>query len=360
MNVRNFNPGPAFYSREVNLELQKLGYTDDGFQCTGIPIGSTSHRNRIFLNKVLNPLNNLVRELLEVPDNYHIIWTRDGATEQWSRIIRNFESFGLNYVDTGIFAKRALNAAEAINQRAVKMIITGNMKKSYIPIGYKMEGLTHITLNNTIEGTEFNNKHLDSYNGSTLICDATSNIFSKKIYWDKHDIGMLYASTQKNMGEPGSCLLIIKDKLLEKIPKSGLSDSENYKTLVEKDSGLYTSNVSNLLRVKIILEKYKKMGGISELEIRNKIKSDLLYNVIDKSDLYIPYADKNSRSMMNVVWKMADENATRFVNVAENHYNKFFGLMGHKDLPHSIRASIYNMMNYDDVFALSEFMQNYK
>ena len=364
--IVNFGPGPSYVDPEVNKRFVDVSgmISPDGFMGTGMPIGSISHRSPIFLDNVLKPLNELVREFLEVPDNYNFFWTRDGATEQWSRIARNFRNTfnSFNYINTGDFAQRAIKPHKQIFSYDWMQvnIINSNESFTYIPTEkVKKNSLTHITWNNTVEGVEFKDKHLEYYSDSTIIADITSNMFSCKILWEEHNVGMVYGSTTKQLGGAGSCLVIIRDDLLEQANTKFLSDSESYKVLVEKDSGLYTSNVEALLKAKITLEFYKSKGGVAYYEEINKQKAKILYDVIDLSNgFYKGHARGDSRSLMNVVFYLNDKTLTgEFLEEAEKC--GLFMLKGHKILPHSIRASIYNMMPIEFVERLAKFMKDF-
>lgn len=366
MTIANFYPGPAHIDPEVLKNFFDAGYGPDGFLNTGIPIGSISHRSPEFLKGLQEPLNELVKELLNVPDNYSILWTRDGATEQWARIVRNFaQPYGINYVSTGDFARRAIKAASQIDVSNVNGVINSDDKCTYIPnfVPFdrdKVTDLCHVTWNNTVEGIEFSYEQLESYKDFTIIADATSNIFSIPIEWEFLNIGMVYASTTKNLGQPGNCLVIIRNDLLDLVPPIGLSDSESYKALVKMDSGLYTNNISNMLLAQKVLEWYKAQGGINAIHYNNVQKANLLYRIIDKSDgFYTAHAQKKSRSNMNVVFYIKDPDIyAKFLKDSKEY--GLIGLKGHKNLPNSLRASIYNMMPLEHVERLSNFMIDFK
>lgn len=366
MDIANFYPGPSHIDPEVLEKFFDAGYGPQGFKGQGIPIGSISHRSPEFLKGLQVPLNALVKELLNVPDDYSILWTRDGATEQWARIARNFgKPYGINYVDTGDFASRAIKAASQIDTSIVNGTIGNDNNCTYIPnfVPFDRDRVTdlfHVTWNNTVEGIEFSDAQLGSYNDFTIIADATSNIFSRPINWEKHNIGMVYASTTKNLGEPGNCLIIIRNDLLGLVPYTGLADSESYKALVKNDSGLYTNNISNMLRAQKVLEWIKEQGGVSAVQKKNAEKANLLYRTIDSSNgFYVPHAQKNSRSNMNVVFYIEDPDIfEKFLRDSKEH--GFIGLKGHKNLKNSLRASIYNMMPLEHVEWLCGFMIDFK
>lgn len=359
--VANFYPGPAFVHPDVYQAFWVDGYGPEGFMGTGVPIGGTSHRSQVFLDNVQYPLTELTRKLLKVPDNYSVLWTRDGATEQWARIVRNFGKLGLTYVHTGDFSGRALKADKSINPKSFGNVYENDERHTFILMKRgQHRGLTHITCNNTVEGIEFQDEHLDDYKGCLLVADATSNIFSREIQWEKHNFGMVYASTTKNIGQAGNCLVIIRNDLLELTPKTGLADSESYRVLVEKDSGLYTNNVSNMLLALQVLRYYEQMGGVAAIQELNQLKAEILYHTIDTSGgFYDAHAMTSSRSLMNVVFYLQDE-SLRQQFLTEADAEGLLGLKGHKILPGSLRASIYNMMPLEDVERLAHFMQEFQ
>ena len=354
--VYNFNAGPAVLPVPVLEEAQRDLVALPG---VGMSVLEISHRSKTF-EGILAEAEADLRAVLGVPDNYKVIFLGGGASLQFTMVAMNLlpKDGSADYINTGSWAVAAIKEAKKLG--GVNIAATTEAEKfSRIPRPEELmldpnAAYVHFTSNNTIEGTEW---FAEPETGSVpLVCDASSDILSRPI--DVKKYGLVYAGAQKNMGPAGVTVVIIRDDLLARAP-SGLPSMLDYKLQAEKQSLYNTPPVFAIYIVRLVLKWLKGIGGLPEMERRNKEKAELLYSAIDASGgYYRGTAEKASRSRMNVTFRMASEELEKkFVDEAKAA--KLVGLAGHRSVG-GMRASIYNAFPKDGVEALVAFMKEFQ
>lgn len=352
----NFSPGPAVLPLEV-LEAVRdnlLNYRD-----TGLGIMELSHRGPEFL-EILHATEKSLRALLNISDNYAVLFTTGGATNQFSMIPMNLalSDEQAYYLVTGEWAKKAYQEGQKFC-RATLANCLDDYDFSFIPKCFNLEhpaAYVHFTSNNTIYGTQFENEP-DAKN-HTLVCDASSDFLGRKIDVSKY--GVLYAGAQKNLGPAGLTVVVIKKELLERSSKkkTNLPMLMNYNTYAESESLYNTIPVFQVYVVGEVLKWLINLGGLEVVEQLNRKKAKLLYDAIDNSDFYRATARPGSRSMMNATFRLPTaELETKFVKEAEAR--GFSNLQGHR-LVGGLRASIYNAFPIEGIEELVHFMKDFE
>ena len=353
--VYNFYAGPATLPLKV-LEQAKEEFLN--FADTGMSVLEISHRSKQW-DKAMSEATNLVRELMNVPDEYKILWLGGGASTQFYMTPLNLHIKGkpMEYVNTGGWSTKAIKEAEHFGD--VKVIASSEADKfTYIPEDVKFSediAFAHITSNNTLYGTEW------GYTPSVpkdvpLVCDMSSNIMDKPI--NVSDYGVIYAGAQKNLGPAGVTLVIVREDLLDRVPQHSPTMMK-WKTHAEKDSMFNTPPVFPIYICKLSLEYLKEIGGTKEMEKRNLEKAKVLYDVIDSSDgFYKGHARMGSRSLMNVTFTLATPELEQKC-VEGGTARDLVGLKGHRSVG-GMRASIYNAMPLEGVKKLAEYLNEFK
>jgi phosphoserine aminotransferase len=325
---------------------------------SGMSVMEMSHRSKYF-SEILAHAERGLRELLEVPANYKILFLQGGAAMQFSMVPINFLQSGnsADYITTGYWGTRAVTEARRCGD--VNVIYSGkdNGFRS-IPdqteLRFSPEAeYVHYTSNETIDGVEFK-YDLDA--GSVpVVCDASSNILSKPFDVEKY--ALIYAGAQKNIGPSGVTLVIIRDDMLERVPANQHSLLD-YRHIAENGSLANTPNTWGIYIIGLVCDWLKEQGGVTAIQKRNEEKADLLYKCIDSSDgFYVGHAEKNCRSLMNVTFRMSSaELDEKFCSEAEAI--GLDGLRGHRSVG-GIRASIYNAFPREGVEELVNFMNEF-
>ncbi len=353
--VYNFYPGPA------TLPLAALKKAQEellDFKGTGMSVMEISHRSKEW-GEEIDAVTNLVRELMDVPDDYRILWLGGGASTQFLMTAINLQVTGkpMNYINTGGWSTKAIKEAKLYGD--VNVIASSEKEKfSYVPTDFEIDhnaAYLHITGNNTLYGTEWQSWP-DVPDGVPLVCDMSSNLMARVI--DVRKFGVIYAGAQKNLGPAGVTLVIVREDLLDRVPDD-TPTMLKWRTHAEKGSMFNTPPVFPIYMCKLSLEYWKEFGGVAEIEKVNREKAKILYDVIDKSEgFYKGHARKDSRSMMNVTFTMAsDELENECVNEALKR--DLVGLKGHRSVG-GMRASIYNAMPLEGVKALADFLIEFK
>ncbi|HQH29052.1 MAG TPA: 3-phosphoserine/phosphohydroxythreonine transaminase, partial [Oligoflexia bacterium] len=305
---------------------------------------------------ILNDAEGLLRELLEINDDYAVIFATGGATNQFSMVPMNLLGKGqtADYIITGSWSKKA--CAEAKKFGEVHIAASSEDKKfSYIPKQVSLSdkpAYVHFTSNNTIYGSQFRSE--PQAGDGMLVCDASSDFLHKKIEIKKY--GLIYAGAQKNLGPAGVTLVIIRKDWLERTPQ-GLPIMMDYNTYVKERSLYNTPPVFAIYAVAEVL-KWVKKQGLAVVQKQNEEKAAMLYKTIDESAMYKAVVEPDSRSIMNVVFRLSSEELeTKFVKEAAAR--GFAGLKGHRSVG-GIRASIYNAFPIAGVAALVEFMKEFE
>jgi phosphoserine aminotransferase len=353
--IFNFSAGPAVLPVPVLEEAQRDMLSLPG---VGMSVMEISHRSKTF-DEIIARAESGVRELLSIPDNYHILFLQGGASLQFSMLPMNFlpADRSADYILTGSWGKKAVKEAKrcgAVNIAAT--MADGGFTR--VPGQDELQldpnaAYVHITSNETIEGVQW--KHEPVTGGVPLISDASSDILSRAIPVEKY--GMIYAGAQKNIGPSGVTLVIIRDDLLQRIP-DGLHTMLDYRTHVENKSLYNTPNTWGIYIISLVCKWINDKGGISGMERENDEKARLLYDAIDATDFYRGHADADSRSPMNVTFRLPSEELEKKFT-AEATAQKLDGLKGHRSVG-GIRASIYNAFPREGVAALVSFMQDFE
>lgn len=353
--VFNFSAGPAVLPVPVLKKIQEELLCLPG---CGASILEISHRSKQF-GEILAQAKANVRELLGVPENYKILFLQGGALTHFAMLpmnfIRNTNKSG-NYLVTGNWSKKS--ASEAKTQGAVKVIWDGK-EEGYVrkPTDSEINitddaAYCYFCANETIEGIQYQSEPNVSV---PLVCDASSEIFSRPVNIEKY--GVLFACAQKNVGPAGVTLLIMRDDFVE-MSGDDLPSMFSYKKLAEKDSMLNTPPTFGIYVTKLVTDWLKEQGGLKAMHERNLEKAKLLYDAIDSTGgFYIVHGNKEYRSFMNVSFRTRDEELDKkFQEEAKAH--KLTNLAGHRSVKGE-RASIYNAMPIEGVVALRDFMLDF-
>jgi len=349
MKKHNFSAGPCILPQEV---LQQASEAILNFNNDDLSLIEISHRSQPFVD-VMDKAIALVKELLEVPNGYSILFLQGGASLEFLMVPFNLMKEGgkAAYTNTGAWAKKAIVEAKDFGE----VVIVGDSSDknyNYIPKGYEIPmnvDYFHCTSNNTIYGTQMK----EFPNTSTLlVCDMSSDIFSRTIDVSKFDL--IYAGAQKNMGPAGTTLVIVKDEILGKTGGK-IPTMLDYNTHISNGSMFNTPPVFAIYVSMLTLQWLKDNGGVEWIEKINQQKADLLYIEIDRNPLFEGTANKEDRSNMNVTFLLTE-------NSKEEQFNKMWtdaginGLKGHRSVG-GYRASMYNALPIESVQLLVNIMQ---
>jgi phosphoserine aminotransferase len=353
--VYNFSAGPSMLPEDVLREVQRdmLNYAD-----TGMSITEMSHRSKAYM-AVNTEAQNLLRELLNIPENYYILFVQGGASQQFACIPLNLlgKNNKADYLDTGNFAHKAIEEATMYGDINVAASSKAD-KYTYIPKTYDIRPDTayvHITTNNTIFGTRFNN--LPKTN-APIVADMSSEILSRQI--NVSDYGVIYAGAQKNIAPAGVTIVIARKDLVD--------DTQNimpmcptmlkWKIQADNESLYNTPPCFAVYVAMLVFRRLKAMGGVKAMEAINEEKAKLIYDFIDNSKLFKSAVAREDRSIMNIPFVTGNLDLdAKFVKEAEQ--NGLCTLKGHK-LVGGMRASIYNAMPIEGVKKLVEFMAKFE
>jgi phosphoserine aminotransferase len=353
--IFNFSAGPAVLPVPVLEEAQRDMLSLPG---VGMSVMEISHRSKTF-DKIFNEAESGLRELMGIPDNYHVLFLQGGASLQFSMVPMNFlpADASADYIITGSWGKKALKEAKRAGGTNVAATtadggftrVPGQDELSLDP----KAAYVHLTTNETIEGVEW--KHEPNVGDVPLIADASSDILSHAIPVEKY--ALIYAGAQKNMGPSGVTLVIVRDDMLSRIP-DGLHTMLDYRTHVENKSLYNTPNTWGIYIISLVCKWLRGKGGLAGMERENDEKAQLLYDAIDATEFYRGHADADSRSIMNVTFRLPTEELEKqFSTEATAH--GLDGLKGHRSVG-GIRASIYNAFPKEGVAALVSFMNEFE
>jgi phosphoserine aminotransferase len=354
--VFNFYPGPA------TLPLPVLEAARDellNFKSTGMSVMEISHRSKEY-ESLQNETEARLKRLLNLGENYKVLFLQGGASSQFSIVPMNFLSpdTTADYLITGSFAEKAYkeaklfgkihSAADMSEDKYRRLPNSTEIKLSAAPL------YVHLTSNNTIYGTQW--KSFPELGGIPLVADMSSDILSRPI--NTEQFGLIYAGAQKNLGPAGVTIVIIRDDMLAQA-KTDLPTMFSYKTHAKKNSLYNTPPSFPIYMVSLVLKWLEDLGGLKQIEKMNQEKAALIYNEIDNSGgFYQGHAEKDSRSLMNVTFRLPNEELNaKFVQEATKE--GLVGLKGHRSVG-GLRASIYNAMSYDGCKALADFMKHFK
>ncbi|WP_316799733.1 3-phosphoserine/phosphohydroxythreonine transaminase [Pedobacter frigidisoli] len=348
----NFGAGPCILPAEV-MEHAASAILD--WNQTGLSILEVSHRSPEF-EGVMIKTERLVRELLNVPESYAVLFLQGGASTQFSMVAINFlkKANSASYLDTGFFAQKAIKEAKLFG--SVDIVASSKDKSySYIPDHYQPcadAAYLHLTSNNTIEGTEMFDFPKP---GLPVICDMSSDIFSREI--NVRDFDLIYAGAQKNLGPAGMTLVIAKNSFLDSVdhPVPSMSD---YRVYRDNNSMFNTPPVFSIYVAMLNLIWLKANGGVGAIESLNKKKAELLYNEIDRNTLFSGTANLAHRSRMNVTFTASSpEIEGRFLDLATSL--GMVGIKGYRTVG-GFRVSLYNALPFSSVEALVALMKQFE
>ena len=373
----NFNAGPCVLPKpaiEAAIEALK------DFKGTGMSVIEVSHRSKEW-EAVMDECRSLWKELLNIPDGYSVLFLGGGASLQFLYVAMNLLENKAGYLETGVWAKKALKEAKGIGN-AYAVASSADKNYTYIPKGYEIPtdlDYFHITTNNTIKGTEI---HEDMDCPVPLVADMSSDIMSRPVDVSKY--ALIYGGAQKNVGPAGVVFVIVKDEILGKVSRY-LPTMLDYRTHIEGESMFNTPPVFSIFVMTETLKWVKAQGGVKAMYELNKKKAGMLYDEIDRNSLFVGTAAKEDRSLMNVCFVMAPGHE-EFVGTAakedrslmnvcfvmapgyENLQDEFLafakekgmvGIKGHRSVG-GFRASIYNACPIEAVEALIACMQEFE
>jgi phosphoserine aminotransferase len=350
--AHNFNAGPCVLPKEaINVAIEGL----KDFAGTGMSVIEVSHRSKEW-DAVMAETEALWKELLHIPDGYKVLFLGGGASLQFLMVAMNFLEKKAAYLETGVWAKKALKEAKGIGD-AVCVASSADTTYNYIPKDYVIPteaDYFHITTNNTIYGTEIRE---DYHCSIPLIADMSSDIMSRPVDVSKYTL--IYGGAQKNVGPAGVTFVIVKESALGKVSRR-LPTMLDYRTHVENSSMFNTPPVFSIYVMNLTLKWLKSIGGLTAMEKLNKEKSDLLYNEIDRNPMFVGTAHKEDRSRMNVCFVMAEQYKDKeeaFMAFAKEH--NMVGIKGHRSVG-GFRASLYNACPLTSVEALVGCMQDFE
>lgn len=353
--IYNFSAGPAVLPLPVLEEAQRELVALPG---VGMSIMEISHRSKTF-DEIIHKAESGLRELLGIPENYHVLFLQGGASLQFSMIPMNLlpKEGSSDYILTGSWGKKALKEAKKVGTVNVAATmadggftrVPGQDELNLNPNA----AYVHFTTNETIEGVEF--RHEPEVGDVPLVADASSDILSHPIPVEKY--ALIYAGAQKNMGPSGVTLVIIRDDLLSRIPEN-LPTMLDYRTHTESNSLYNTPNTFGIYIIMLVTKWLKEKGGLEGMHRENEEKARILYDAIDATGFYRGHADPDSRSIMNVTFRLPSEELEKKF-AQEATAAGMDGLKGHRSVG-GIRASIYNAFPREGVEALVSFMKEFE
>lgn len=352
--AHNFSAGPAALPTPVleRAQAELLNYKG-----VGASIMEVSHRGKEF-DPIFDSAKARLRRLLGLDESYHVFFLQGGATHQFFMVPMNFLQSGesADYINTGVWSQKAIKEAK----------IYGDIRVPYSSETFGFDRVpkpneisfnpnakfVHFTSNNTIYGTQFHQE--PETDGIPLVCDASSDFLSRPINTPKY--GLIYAGAQKNLGPSGAAVVILNDEFLKK------SHTENIPTYLQYRSHVgelyHTPPTFTIYLIDLVLEWLENLGGVSEMEKINQKKAELLYSAIDKDDFYENQVQLDSRSNMNVLYRIKNrELEARFLKEAEAEF--LIGLKAHRTTG-GIRASLYNAISLQSVQILVDFMNEFR
>ena len=355
----NFNAGPSILPQEV---IKQTAEAVLNFEGHGLSILEISHRAKYF-QPVVDEAEALMKELLDIPAGYRVIFLGGGASLQFCMLPYNLLEHKAAYLNTGVWAKKALKEAKGFGE-AVEVASSADKNYTFIPTEYEVPqdaDYLHITTNNTIYGTEISDKKLEQIYSKLgkvqLVADMSSDILSRPIDVSKYSI--IYGGAQKNLAPAGVTFVIVKEDCLGHVSRQ-IPTMLNYQTHIDGGSMFNTPPVLPLYSAMLTLRWLKAFGGVKAIEKRNIQKAELLYDAIDHSKLFVGTAESEDRSRMNVCFVLKPEYQELqddFFKFASDH--GMVGVKGHRSVG-GFRASIYNAMDLEGVQALVACMKEYE
>ena len=353
--VYNFSAGPAVLPEEV---LKEAAEEMLNYKGTGMSVMEMSHRSKAY-DTIIKEAEQDLRDLMNIPDNYKVLFLQGGASQQFAMIPMNLMKNGVaDYIITGQWAKKAYQEA-AIYGKANAIASSADETFAYIPDCSDLPisedaDYVYICENNTIYGTKF--KTLPNTKGKTLVADVSSCFLSEPVDVTKY--GVIYGGVQKNIGPAGVVIVIIREDLITEDTLPGTPTMLKYKTHADADSLYNTPPAYGIYICGKVFKWLKKQGGLDAMKKHNEEKAKILYDFLDESELFKGTVRKEDRSLMNVPFVTGnDELDAKFVKEAKEA--GFENLKGHRSVG-GMRASIYNAMPKAGVEALVAFMKKFE
>lgn len=353
--VYNFSAGPAVLPEEV---LQEAADEMLDYRGTGMSVMEMSHRSKAY-DTIIKEAEADLRELMNIPDNYKVLFLQGGASQQFAMIPMNLmKNRVADYIVTGQWAKKAYQEA-SLYGKANKIASSEDKTFSYIPDCSDLPisedaDYVYICENNTIYGTKF--KTLPNTKGKPLVADVSSCFLSEPVDVTKY--GVIYGGVQKNIGPAGVVIIIIREDLITEDVLPGTPTMLRYKIHADADSLYNTPPAYGIYICGKVFKWLKKMGGLEAMKERNEKKAKILYDYLDESKLFKGTVRKEDRSLMNVPFITGNEELdAKFVKEAKEA--GFENLKGHRTVG-GMRASIYNAMPIEGVEKLVEFMKKFE
>ncbi len=351
MKKHNFSAGPSILPDFTIDETAKAIYD---FAGTGLSLMTVSHRDKEF-EKVMADTQQLFKELLDVPAGYSVLFLGGGASLQFAMVPMNLMSRRAFYLNTGVWATKALKEAKLFGE--VVEVSSKDKNFNYVPKGYvvpKDVDYMHITTNNTIYGTEI---RYDIDSPVPLVADMSSDIMSRPVDVSKYAI--IYGGAQKNLAPAGVTFVLIKNDILGKVDRQ-LPTMLNYETHIKEGSMFNTPPVVPIYACLQTLKWLKENGGLVEMERKNIEKAQILYDEIERNKIFKPTAETEDRSIMNICFVMNEEYKeleADFMTFAKS--KGMIGIKGHRSVG-GFRASTYNALPKESVLALVEAMKEFE
>ena len=353
--VYNFSAGPAVLPEEVLREAADEMFDYKG---TGMSVMEMSHRSKAY-DTIIKEAEADLRELMEIPDNYKVLFLQGGASQQFAMIPMNLmKNKVADYIVTGQWAKKAYQEASKYG-KANKIASSEDETFSYIPDCSDLPisedaDYVYICENNTIYGTKF--KELPNTKGKTLVSDVSSCFLSEPVDVSKY--GIIYGGVQKNIGPAGVVIVIIREDLITEDTLPGTPTMLQYKIHADNDSLYNTPPAYGIYICGKVFKWLKKQGGLAAIKVHNEEKAAILYDFLDNSKMFKGTVRKEDRSLMNVPFVTGNaELDAKFVKEAKEA--GFENLKGHRSVG-GMRASIYNAMPKEGVVKLVEFMKKFE
>ncbi|MGM0463610.1 MAG: 3-phosphoserine/phosphohydroxythreonine transaminase [Bacteroidota bacterium] len=353
MKKHNFYAGPSILP-QYTIDKVIEGVKD--FEGTGLSIMEVSHRSKEFV-AVMDEAQLLMKELLSVPEGYHVLFLGGGASTQFTMVPMNLMSGKSAYLNTGSWASKAIKEAGLFGEVDV-VASSEDANFNYIPKGYTIPSdadYFHITSNNTIYGTGIKT---DIDSPLTLVADMSSDILSRPVDISKY--GIIYGGAQKNLAPAGVTFVIIKESLLGKVDRA-IPTMLDYRTHIKKESMFNTPPVLPVFAALQTLKWVKEQGGVKAMNKINNEKAEMLYSEIDRNKLFMPTVeDENDRSIMNVCFVMNEEYKELEADfLAYASSQGMVGIKGHRSVG-GFRASLYNALPLESVKALVQSMKDFE
>lgn len=348
----NFSAGPCILPLEVFEKASQSVIDLDG---SGLSILEISHRSTAFV-EIMEKARSLALEHLNLKNKgYEALFLQGGASMQFLMVAYNLLEKKAGYLDTGTWASNAIKEAESFG----KVEVLASSKESnynFIPKDFNSSedlDYLHCTSNNTIYGTQM--KTFPNSEKTSLICDMSSDIFSRELDFSQFDL--IYAGAQKNMGPAGATLVVVKEDILGKVSRK-IPSMMDYKLFIKKESMFNTPPVFSVYVSMLTLEWLSRNGGLKSIEKKNQAKADLIYDEIDRNSLFEGFTAKEDRSMMNATFILKDDRlAPRFDKLWKKA--NINGLNGHRSVG-GYRASMYNALPLESVEVLVAVMKHFE